>query len=98
MIRNIIFDIGNVLVGYNWREYMDGFGFPAEKEQAVAAALFGSDTWTELDRGRIPLRMCFGFSTAPTAAFTNVTTRFRGFRRCMSRVCALIIFPTTRSI
>lgn len=55
MIRNIIFDIGNVLVGYDWQQYLSGFGFPPDKEAAVARAVFGSNEWNEFDRGVIPI-------------------------------------------
>ncbi len=86
MIRNIIFDIGNVLVGYNWREYMDSFGFPAEKEQAVAAALFGSDTWTELDRGRIPLPQLEEMFAANAPQYAEDVLRvFHSSHRCIHK-------------
>ena len=31
MIRNIIFDVGKVLVDYDWESYLDSFGFAPEK-------------------------------------------------------------------
>ncbi|MDD2958199.1 MAG: HAD family phosphatase [Lachnospiraceae bacterium] len=54
MIRNIIFDIGNVLVKYDWKTYLESFGFSEEKNDRLAQALFLGEEWKELDRGAIP--------------------------------------------
>ena len=50
-ITSIIFDIGNVLAGFDWRTYLKGFGFLKETEERIAAATFLSDNWNEVDRG-----------------------------------------------
>ena len=50
-IRNIVFDVGNVLVSYDWESYLKSFGFPEEEYQAIAKAVFLSDVWNERDRG-----------------------------------------------
>ncbi len=55
MIKNIIFDIGNVLVGYDGLAYLKSFGFPPEEEEAILYATFRSPYWAELDREAIPL-------------------------------------------
>ncbi|QNM06759.1 HAD family hydrolase [Qiania dongpingensis] len=54
MIRSLIFDIGNVLADFNWRDYLDGFSLSKEEDQAVTEALFLSPKWKEVDRGRLP--------------------------------------------
>lgn len=51
MIKNIIFDIGGVLVGFDWKSYLHTFGFEKEKEEAIADAVFRGPHWQELDRG-----------------------------------------------
>lgn len=51
MIKNLIFDIGNVLVDFDWKTYLRSYGFPAEKERSIAKALFLNPQWNELDRG-----------------------------------------------
>ena len=51
MIKNIIFDIGKVLVDYDWKTYLKSYGFAAEEEETIAQALFCGPTWKELDRG-----------------------------------------------
>ncbi len=53
-IRAIIFDVGNVLVAYDWENYLDSFHFPHEVRQAVASAVFLSPVWDELDRSLLP--------------------------------------------
>lgn len=50
-IKNFVFDLGNVLVDYSWREFLHGYGYPAEIEERIARALFLSPNWKELDRG-----------------------------------------------
>lgn len=49
MIKNIIFDIGKVLIGFDWRAYLHSL-FDDDTAESVAAAIFGSGHWPELDR------------------------------------------------
>lgn len=51
MIKNIIFDIGNVLVGFTWKEFYAGFGYEGEMLERLAAATVRSSMWDEVDRG-----------------------------------------------
>jgi putative hydrolase of the HAD superfamily len=51
MIRNIIFDIGNVLVDFCWEEYLGSFGFPQETAEKIAKATVLDEAWNEFDRG-----------------------------------------------
>lgn len=50
-IENIIFDVGNVLMEYGWEPYLKSFGFPEEKYEKIADAVFRSSVWNEQDRG-----------------------------------------------
>jgi len=51
MIRNIIFDIGNVLASFRWRELFKDMGFTGEKFDRIAAATVLHPTmWNEFDR------------------------------------------------
>ena len=50
-IKNIIFDVGNVLVKYDWQGYLKGFGFPKEKYDKIAQATFCNESWNERDKG-----------------------------------------------
>ena len=51
MIRNIVFDIGNVLTDFRWREFLGDKGFDEEMTERIAGASFLSPCWSELDRG-----------------------------------------------
>lgn len=51
MIRNIIFDIGNVLACFRWRDLFAELGFTGEKFDRIAAATILHPTmWPEFDR------------------------------------------------
>jgi len=51
MIRNIVFDIGNVLAGFRWQEFFRSFGYPDEVFERLAGATVRNPFWNELDRG-----------------------------------------------
>ncbi|MBU5479657.1 HAD family hydrolase [Blautia sp. MSJ-19] len=51
MIKNVIFDVGLVLVEFNWQTYLDSFGFEKEKRDRIAKATFQGPVWDERDRG-----------------------------------------------
>ncbi|HJB36086.1 MAG TPA: HAD family phosphatase [Candidatus Blautia merdipullorum] len=50
-INTLIFDIGKVLVDYDWKKLLQDLKYDEETSQSVAKAVFLSDTWTEGDRG-----------------------------------------------
>lgn len=50
-IKNIIFDMGNVLVDYDWKSYLKTYEFDEDKSNKIAEATFLSQTWVEMDRG-----------------------------------------------
>lgn len=52
MINNIIFDIGNVLLGFNPKEYLKS-KVAEEKLEEIYKCIFQSDEWPMLDRGTI---------------------------------------------
>lgn len=51
MIKNVIFDIGNVLVDFRWRELMDELNLTKEDKDRFEVHVFGSKWWHELDHG-----------------------------------------------
>ena len=55
MIRNVVFDIGRVLIQFDWDAYMQRLFTDAETRAAVTAAMWGNPDWDELDRGVLPL-------------------------------------------
>ena len=50
-VKNIIFDVGKVLVDFEWEKYLDSFDFPEEERNLMAQKVFKSQTWNERDRG-----------------------------------------------
>ena len=54
MIKNVIFDVGNVLVDFCWEEVFHKLGFEGETFEHVADATVRSATWNEFDRGAKP--------------------------------------------
>ena len=50
MIRNVIFDVGNVLIEFDWHKFLRTL-FDEETAQAVSPAMWGTAAWDELDRG-----------------------------------------------
>lgn len=50
-IDTVVFDIGNVLTDYAWRDWLDSAGYPPEVSERIARAAFLSPVWAELDRG-----------------------------------------------
>lgn len=54
MIKNVVFDIGNVLVSFSWRDVMNECGVKEEHIERVANATVRSPYWNELDRGLLP--------------------------------------------
>ncbi|BCN28779.1 HAD family hydrolase [Anaeromicropila herbilytica] len=51
MIRNIVFDIGNVLTHFRWKEYLEELNFTKEIRDHVANATVKHAIWNEFDRG-----------------------------------------------
>lgn len=53
MIKNIVFDIGNVLAGFIWQEFFQNFGYSQEVFEKLADATVRSALWNEMDRGKM---------------------------------------------
>ena len=51
MIKNIIFDIGNVLTDFRWEGFLKDKGFDDEMVERIAAASIKHPLWKEFDRG-----------------------------------------------
>lgn len=51
MIKNIIFDIGNVLTDFRWEAFLRDKGFDDDMINRIAAASVRNPLWAELDRG-----------------------------------------------
>ena len=53
MIKNIIFDLGNVLISFKPSEYFDKKNYPRSIKAAILSDIFGSKEWLMLDNGEI---------------------------------------------
>ena len=50
-MNTVIFDLGKVLLEYDWKHLMNRFKFDEKTYQKVAEAVFLSDTWQQGDAG-----------------------------------------------
>lgn len=54
MIKNIVFDIGNVLASFRWKNLFSELGFNGEMFDRIAAAtVLDSKMWNEFDRSQM---------------------------------------------
>lgn len=53
MIKNILFDMGNVLIRFAPAEYVKKTGLSEEEQKLLLRELYGSADWVRLDRGAI---------------------------------------------
>ena len=53
MIKNIIFDMGNVLLDYNPDAAMQMLGINEKAKPVIMKELFGGNEWVQLDLGNI---------------------------------------------
>lgn len=60
MIRNIIFDIGNVLAAWRWKEYYEELNYSPEITNRLARATVLSPLWEEFDRGEMDEEVLLG--------------------------------------
>ncbi len=51
MIKNIIFDVGNVLFDYDWHKPFKDYGIPDEDIQRIGHDMFCDEIWPKWDAG-----------------------------------------------
>lgn len=51
MIKNVIFDIGNVLTDFRWKEFLEDKGIQGEIFDRIVKASVMNPNWNEFDRG-----------------------------------------------
>ncbi len=52
MKKNLIFDVGGVLIGYRWKEmFMYDFGLSDEGAEELGSRIFDDPIWPDFDRG-----------------------------------------------
>lgn len=53
MIKNIVFDLGNVLISFRPSKYFDDINYPETIKSKIIPDIFGSKEWLMLDNGDI---------------------------------------------
>ena len=53
MIKNIVFDLGNVLISFNPADFLDKKGYTAKAKNIIISDIFSSVEWRLLDNGDI---------------------------------------------
>jgi FMN phosphatase YigB (HAD superfamily) len=56
MIKNLIFDLGNVLISFRPVEFFDKKQYPENIKTKILSDIFGSKEWIMLDNGDISIR------------------------------------------
>jgi len=56
MIKNIVFDLGNVLISFRPSEYFDKKDYPENINAKILTDIFASNEWLMLDNGEINTR------------------------------------------
>ena len=49
MIKNIIFDVGDVLLEYRWQDMLKDYGLPDDEAYKVGNLMFNDNLWHEFD-------------------------------------------------
>lgn len=53
MIKNIVFDLGNVLISFRPSEFFDKKNYPENIKATILSDIFGSKEWAMLDKGEV---------------------------------------------
>ena len=53
LIRNIVFDLGNVLLDFDPDSYLDDLGYKDRTKEKLKSEIFETEEWLMLDRGTI---------------------------------------------
>ena len=54
-MKNIIFDIGSVLIGYRWREMCLEAGWEEDKADKIGREFFDNPIWPDVDAGIVSI-------------------------------------------
>ena len=55
MLKNLIFDVGNVLLGYQWFKMVLDYGMSEEDAQFMGKNIFEDEHWLMFDAGKISM-------------------------------------------
>lgn len=60
MIKNIIFDVGDILLGYRWKEMLLEHGLTEEMVNEVGERMFNDSLWNTLDLANLTVEEVIG--------------------------------------
>ena len=58
MIKNIVFDMGNVVIRFDPDAFIERFGVGGEDKKTLLLEIFRSPEWVMMDRGRLTDEQC----------------------------------------
>lgn len=58
MIKNIVFDMGNVVIRFDPDAFIERFGVSGEDKKTLLLEIFRSPEWVMMDRGRLTDEQC----------------------------------------
>ena len=81
MIKNIVFDLGGVLLEFEPERYLKGLFPDGAKSRQLHEAIFQSELWLELDRG----------SVTTGEVVTALSRRNPGFQKDIALILSLCV-------
>ena len=75
MIKNIVFDLGNVLISFKPKEYLEKIGYPEDLKEKILADIFYSPEWLALDNGDITIAQAIEIIAARSSLNKNEITK-----------------------
>jgi putative hydrolase of the HAD superfamily len=91
MIRNIVFDLGNVLLSWKPVEFLLQSGYDEETTRFILSAVFRSQTWLSLDNGDITKNEAIDIMASKSSLRRDQI-------ESLFNLCAQIIFPLHNNI
>ena len=113
MVNTVVFDIGNVLIDFRWKELFVELGFVGEKFERIADATVRSQWWNEFDKGEMSLEEIIGkflenapeYETEIRSIFDHMEDLLRGrgyadawIRELQERGCKVYILSNMSQI
>ena len=86
MIKNILFDMGNVLIRFEPKQYVKNAGLSESDQQLLLRELYGSIDWVRRSPKRKSSTGAFRVSASISAARSKSSSATGTGRSCPSRV------------
>lgn len=91
MIKNIVFDLGNVLISFNPSGFLDKKGYSSEEKNIILNDIFRSQEWIRIDKGEITTPEAIELISARSSLKKDEIVSFFDLRR-------EILFPLEQNI